>query len=670
MAKTRPTVVKDKEDVGVSRAKSLNPIYSTVEDPAAFITLAGLPPSAEVRIPGQEDEAKDCPEGYVVMYEYPFILGFLFPFTPLARSFVEVFNLSPSQLMPQIWRIFTVVHRVTSGWRTPFDLADLMHVYDLSLKECCRYTLVTKKKKKNLCVGLAVNDRGWQSRFVYVNKASLGEVGNFLVEGWTTEVVDTSLAGLNSDSHDKCLRFLGCSVVERSFSRDGGRLGSQEGSQVGDVDEEEAGDETICLVRRRRRLDLLEEVVANSSSASEEEFEMANTSENTLSSKPVSRMSQSEMMERARKRLRSNSNAGGQGGQAMPLVPRYSKIGASPETPVVIGGEGFHPLSSSSPPRPFQVSSTAVAATRPPAASAKKRPADKSSVEDTVITLPPNFLGDGEDAVVWPHADRLIFPSTYQRYHEVVPLSVASDAAELSLRASQAALAVRRQCSLLCDELISSKNQVAMAKKAATSWEGKWMASEKKLVDLAAAVKSKDEQLKGKDDQIADASKELERVKGELASTVEEMQGLRILYDALQEEFKDCEALAVWRTRAQMMFSCLKGEVSLWPCQKEVDDYLANGGTLEELSVPVVDADELAMEADTAGTNGADADVAPLVEDVSSVDREGEASMEQGEGDVPVVAPPEVDLADATVNVDMPPISDQVVSTPLPDEHM
>jgi hypothetical protein len=55
-------------------------------------------------------------------------------------------------------------------------------------------------------------------------------------------------------------------------------LGSQEGSQVGDVDEEEAEDETICLVRRRRRLDLLEEVVANSSSASEEEFEMANTS--------------------------------------------------------------------------------------------------------------------------------------------------------------------------------------------------------------------------------------------------------------------------------------------------------------------------------------------------------------------------------------------------------
>ena len=141
-------------------------------------------------------------------------------------------------------------------------------------------------------------------------------------------------------------------------------------------------------------------------------------------------------MERARKRLRSNSNAGGQGGQAMPLVPRYSKIGASPETPVVIGGEGFHPLSSSSPPRPFQVSSTAVAATRPPAASAKKRPADKGSVEDTVVTLPPNFLGDGEDAVVWPHADRLILPSTYQRYHEVVPLSVASDAAELSLRVS------------------------------------------------------------------------------------------------------------------------------------------------------------------------------------------------------------------------------------------
>ncbi|XP_056685890.1 uncharacterized protein [Spinacia oleracea] len=84
-----------KGESGSSRVKSLNPIYSAVGDPAMFIELAGLPPSAEVKIPGADEEALDCPEGYVVMYEYPFTIGFKFPFTPLARSFIEVSILSP-----------------------------------------------------------------------------------------------------------------------------------------------------------------------------------------------------------------------------------------------------------------------------------------------------------------------------------------------------------------------------------------------------------------------------------------------------------------------------------------------------------------------------------------------------------------------------------------------
>ena len=187
MGRSKSVVARGKGESGSTRVKSLNPIYSTVVDPAAFVELAGLPPSAEVKIPGSDEEAFDCPEGYVVMYEYPFTIGFKFPFTPLVRSFIEVFHLSPGQLMPQIWRVFTVVHGVTANWRTPFDLSDLMYTYDLALQKCCRYTLVTKKGKTNLGVGLGVNDRGWQSRFVFVGKDSLGDKGRFLVEGWTTE---------------------------------------------------------------------------------------------------------------------------------------------------------------------------------------------------------------------------------------------------------------------------------------------------------------------------------------------------------------------------------------------------------------------------------------------------------------------------------------------------
>lgn len=82
-------------------------------------------------------------------------------------------------------------------------------------------------------------------------------------------------------------------------------------------------------------------------------------------------MSHAEMMERLRKRLRSSATSGG---ESLSVVACYSKIGASPKTPVVIGGKGFHPIASSSPPKPFKASSSAVSLGKSPAASTKKLP--------------------------------------------------------------------------------------------------------------------------------------------------------------------------------------------------------------------------------------------------------------------------------------------------------
>lgn len=143
-------------------------------------------------------------------------------------------------------------------------------------------------------------------------------------------------------------------------------------------------------------------------------------------------MSATEMMERARKRLRSSTASGG---QRLSLVACYSKIGVSPETPVVISGEGFHPIASMSPPKPFKAS--ALSLDKFPANSAKKFPAELTSAVDNInISLPPNFLGDGDAPVVWLYDDRLMLPSTYRRYREETPMATASGAAELSLRVS------------------------------------------------------------------------------------------------------------------------------------------------------------------------------------------------------------------------------------------
>ncbi|KNA07343.1 hypothetical protein SOVF_172850 [Spinacia oleracea] len=105
------------------------------------------------------------------------------------------------------------------------------------------------------------------------------------------------------------------------------------------------------------------------------------------------------------------------------------------------------------------------------------------------------------------------------------------------------------------------------------------------------------------------------------------MEGLKSLYDALQEEFKGCEALAIWRTRTQMMYSYLIGETSIWPAQKEVDDYLANGATMEELAVPVVDVGDID---DTANTE--------VIEAQSVEDAPVSLTTQEEEG-APIIAP-------------------------------
>ena len=57
MVRSKSVAVKEKGEAGSSRVKSLNPFHSTVESSEEFIKLVGSPQSAEVVIPGLEDEA-------------------------------------------------------------------------------------------------------------------------------------------------------------------------------------------------------------------------------------------------------------------------------------------------------------------------------------------------------------------------------------------------------------------------------------------------------------------------------------------------------------------------------------------------------------------------------------------------------------------------------------
>lgn len=73
------------------------------------------------------------------------------------------------------------------------------------------------------------------------------------------------------------------------------------------------------------------------------------------------------------------------------------------------------------------------------------------------------------------------------------------------------------------------------------------------MVDLTASVKAKDGKFKAKDDQIKDMKREVHDARDKL----------KALYEAMQEEVKDYEALSVMRTRAQLMWLYLIGEASI-----------------------------------------------------------------------------------------------------------
>ena len=80
--------------------KSSEPKSTILEgDLVAFRSLAGLPDSVEI-ISAGEIRSDSCLEGFNVWYEYPFKIGFKWPFPHLSRSFMSLFSLSHGQLMP------------------------------------------------------------------------------------------------------------------------------------------------------------------------------------------------------------------------------------------------------------------------------------------------------------------------------------------------------------------------------------------------------------------------------------------------------------------------------------------------------------------------------------------------------------------------------------------
>lgn len=92
------------------------------------------------------DRPQLCPSGFVVFYEYPFKNGFRFPFNPLIRQIIEMYDISPAQLMPLVWRVCLVLERATNDWAEKVTLADLCRCYEFRKKEMESVTVYRRSR--------------------------------------------------------------------------------------------------------------------------------------------------------------------------------------------------------------------------------------------------------------------------------------------------------------------------------------------------------------------------------------------------------------------------------------------------------------------------------------------------------------------------------------------
>ena len=173
-------------------------VKSTIVDDAEvdeLRELAGLPESAVTMVAGDIRPA-DAPTGFFALFEYPFKIGFRWPYSPLARSFMSRYNLSPGQLMPQFWRVVFVIERVTKNWgHPPFTVDDLLSAYSVNRSSYNRYSVFPRGRSDTMLVhGTQVNDRGWKARYVFVQTSSVVGAESWVVPEWNPNGKNNSFA--------------------------------------------------------------------------------------------------------------------------------------------------------------------------------------------------------------------------------------------------------------------------------------------------------------------------------------------------------------------------------------------------------------------------------------------------------------------------------------------
>ncbi|KAI3729502.1 hypothetical protein L6452_18162 [Arctium lappa] len=555
-----------------------------------FKKLAKIPDGVNLVTP-EDLKLDEVPMGYSVLYEYPFKIGFSWPFSPLVREFLDAFDLTPGQLMPQFWRIVQVVDRLTADWGAPFNLNDLLTAYSVRADNYHRYSLFPRTKGDTVLVhNTAVNDRGWKRQYVFIQVASVSdEDSQWLSSGWNESVIDFSRVKPRKDSLDKIQRILDRSITDRSFS-----------SRSNDE-----GDEAVFVTE----VTSVEGSPKEAEKEREEEREENMTKDAAVKSAAAKRAEQLELARQGREKAKKRSapSTGVDPRRVRGKQPRYSpkKTGditlsslsgatLAKDTVAEVELKGSTKATKDAP-------LSGVSGVEKPSSSSKGEGKNKEKVGEMTFkaTLPADFMVNDvlERDVIFPHLEKFLLSTFYDRYKDSQVEDTGAHAAGLSFMAFQACLSFYAQTEGLRASFPDVKKRADEAlEKEKIALEA--VEAEKKKVESLKTklVEAQSETIKFRDHVLeleALTSKlEVEKIKATTAATAsaDEVTSLKKKVEDLEgdvrdleEENRQIEAFSRLTARAALMRRHLSGKNPMVSAAEELKTYLDIVGTERDL---------------------------------------------------------------------------------------
>ena len=103
----------------------------------------------------------------ILFYEVAFIARFRFLFPKLIRDFFVHFEISPSQVLPNVWRNLLSLLVLAKSLDMELELTDLLYSYFLKEhdSEKRQYTLYRRKGRSHLITELSTFNKLWKNNF-------------------------------------------------------------------------------------------------------------------------------------------------------------------------------------------------------------------------------------------------------------------------------------------------------------------------------------------------------------------------------------------------------------------------------------------------------------------------------------------------------------------------